>query len=73
MVGDRNASERAIGTKVVSMDLNCPLAAWVVSDKVGELLVWTPDSQDFDLYDTTNGGTSWHLIRSWPVLHRAGL
>ena len=64
---------RAIGTKVVSMDLNCPLAAWVVSDKVGELLVWTPDSQDFDLYDTTNGGTSWHLIRSWPVLHRAGL
>jgi photosystem II stability/assembly factor-like uncharacterized protein len=60
---------RAIGTKVVvSMDLNCPLAAWVVSDRIGELLV-----DNVGLYDTTSGGASWHLIRSWPVLHRAGL
>jgi photosystem II stability/assembly factor-like uncharacterized protein len=54
---------RPIGNKVVSLDLDIPFAASLVSDNVGELLVFA--SPDIKLSGTRDGGSAWQLERTW--------
>ncbi len=55
-----------IGQGVVIADENIVMSASLVSDDVGEAIVWQANAQYVGLFSTTDGGKTWRLRHRWP-------
>jgi len=64
---DAGKTWSAIAENLVVPDLNNVISASLVSDRVGEAVIWQANDQYFGIFSTSDGGKTWALRRRWPA------
>jgi len=67
LTSDHGRTWSPIAHGLVIADLNIVMSASLVSDNVGEAIIWQANEQYVGLFSTTDGGKTWRLRQRWPA------